>query len=344
MKVSILTKITRAINKFTTQKSAPLLKQVSNLVDRVVQRLKHPRSPLQEKNLVKIQNLEALPHYKQKSPEWLDQRSNYLTASTIAGAIGALGPVARETLMTDKVSYGKAKGFTGNVATRWGNKYEPAANAIYAYRTSAKIYDFGMVTNKKYPFLGVSPDGITLDNMLEIKCPYSRVIDGKIKKAYYHQMQEQMAVCEFDKCDFLECKFTEVREASFWEEFPENPMEKGIIIGYLNVSNNELEYLYSPIEYHTSAKKLKGWVNKTIRQLKPTQVYKYQTYWYLDEYHCQQVCRDPHWIEEYYPVLQKFWAEVEYYRNVGLDVLLKTIQKNRAEREAIKLAKRSNSI
>ena len=39
-----------------------------------------------------------------------------------------------------------------------------------------------MITNYKYPFLGVSPDGIT-DNgkMLEIKCPFSRNIDGKIK-------------------------------------------------------------------------------------------------------------------------------------------------------------------
>ena len=86
---------------------------------------------------------------------------------------------------------------------RHGNKFEPVANGIYSYRNQVVIYGFGMITNQKYPILGISPDGITHIGMIEIKCPWSRIIDGKIKTEYYHQMQEQMAVCEIDQCDFL---------------------------------------------------------------------------------------------------------------------------------------------
>ena len=43
--------------------------------------------------------------------------------------------------------------------------------------------------------------------MLEIKCPYSRKIDGVIKPEYFSQMQGQLEVCDLEYCDFLECDF-----------------------------------------------------------------------------------------------------------------------------------------
>lgn len=290
-------------------------------------------------NLEKIHQFQKLPIYKQKSQQWLDQRNNYLTASTIAAAIGAMGPVAGETLMTEKVSYGKCRKFMGNRATRWGVKYEPVAKAIYASRKHTKVYDFGLITNSKYPILGVSPDGITIDNMLEIKCPYSRVIDGKIKKQYYHQVQEQLTVCDFNNCDFIECKFKEVEESEFW---PSNDPEKGIVIVSINPSDHEIIYEYSPIEYSNDNEVLKYWEQTTIERIQhsSTQVYLYHTYWNLETYQCQTIPRDPQWIIEYYPVLQKFWENVEHYRKNGLDQLLKTIQENRANRELVrKIAK-----
>lgn len=52
--------------------------------------------------------------------------------------------------------------------------------------------------NNKWPMLGASPDGITDDYVVEIKCPYKQntlsqyYINGKLGKKYYAQIQTQM--------------------------------------------------------------------------------------------------------------------------------------------------------
>jgi putative phage-type endonuclease len=289
-----------------------------------------------ETNMDKIMRYKLLPNYKQKSKEWLEQRNNYLTASTIAAAIGLAGNTARNNLLLNKVSNGQIGGFNGNSATHWGNKYEPVANALYSFRNQIEIHSFGMVTNPKYEILGISPDGITEECMIEIKCPYSRVIDGKIKTEYYHQMQEQMVVCEFDSCDFLECSFEEIEEETFWNDFDYfSDGEKGVIIMYLNTVEKDLEYEYSPIKLHNQQGPLREWLDNEIDQMSqdPKRIYMGQTYWNLKKYNCQPVARDPHWIEQYYPVLIEFWKEVLYYREVGVEVLLEKIEKEKADVE-----------
>jgi putative phage-type endonuclease len=311
-------------------------------IEPIVQTIHNDADLAKEAFLDKIKKFQAMPCYKQKSKQWLDQRNNYLTASTIAAAIGVMGKVAKHNLLLNKVSYGTFNSFNGNTATHWGNKYEPVANGVYSYRKNVKIYSFGMITNDKYPILGISPDGITETTMLEIKCPWSRVIDGKIKTEYYHQMQEQMAICEFDKCDFLECRFEEISESCFWDDFyyyneKENiNHEKGIILSYINLSEADIEYIYSPIEYYQDIDKMREWKRQTIDQLmrNDNTIYLNDSYWYLIKYNCQVVKRDPYWIIEYYPVLQKFWEEVEYYRKNGIDTLLeKTNKKNESASE-----------
>lgn len=293
----------------------------------------------------KIEMFEKLPQYKQKSLEWLLQRQSYITASIIAAALSIMGQAARRDLLLNKASYGELNKFMGNFATHWGNKYEPVANPVYSYRNNnVKIHEFGMITNEKYPILGISPDGITDEGkMLEIKCPYSRFIDGKIKKEYYHQMQAQMTVCEYDKCDFLECKFEEIDEERFWDDFDyfnekENPnREKGIIITYIDISGNSLppQYLYSPINLCVDQQKMKEWLDLTIKQTmeNPNYIIIQKTYWNLIIYSCQSVDRDTNWIVTNYPILQAFWDEVEYYRQVGVSQLQDQIEKEKDKKK-----------
>jgi putative phage-type endonuclease len=313
--------------------------------DEPTQTVAEDRSKKEKDNLVKIENFMKLPQYKQKSREWLDQRNNYLTASTIAAALGLMGPAARRDLLLNKVSFGELNKFRGNSACHWGNKYEPVANALYCYKNNVKVYEFGMIPSDKYNHLGVSPDGITsAGRMLEIKCPYSRVIDGKIKTEYYHQMQEQMAVCDYDECDFLEVKLTEVSEHQFWEDFyyydPEENenREKGITICYLDMNDIDpdtkepnMDYMYSPIEYHKDKEKMREWQAQTIKELVESDKYIMigSSYWSLLVYNCQTVNRDPDWIVSNYPILSEFWNEVEHYRDVGVDKLLEKIEKDK---------------
>lgn len=284
------------------------------------------QSPI-ETNMDKIRRFQKMPRHKQKSQEWLDQRNNFLTASSIASALGLSGESARRNLLINKASNGKITSFNGNVATQWGNKYEYVANMIYSYRNDKiKIYDFGLITNEKYPILGISPDGITENNMLEIKCPWSRVINGKIKLEYQHQIQEQLAICEFDVCHFLECTFKEISEDDFWGEFDDCDVEQGIIISYIDVQEEDYCYKYSTIDLSHNKTGLQEWRDKTIKSMIDSEngndIYIDTYYWYIGKYNCQSVNRDPNWIINNYPILKSFWDEVEHYRVVGLDELL----------------------
>lgn len=289
-------------------------------------RISHEQKIEQQKQ--KIEDFKLLPKYKQGTMEWKNQRNDYLTASTICSAIGESGRQSRKHLLIEKGSRGKQSYFSGNCATQHGNKCEPLANAIYGHKNNVEIEEFGLITNPKYPILGVSPDGIMLDKMLEIKCPYSRKINGVVKKEYYHQMQEQMVVCEYDSCDFLECKFIMysdsmtdnsnnsrvLSDSKFWDQF-DNVEYKGALTMYISDdnNNNEFKYSYSPV-IGLSANDLKQWVDNE----RQNRMVVFVQYWILDIYSCQNIVRDPEWIKKYYPILEEFWNEVVELRENGI--------------------------
>lgn len=268
----------------------------------------------------KIGYFNNMPKYDQKSENWLKQRYDYLTASTIYSALGLAGPKAKYNLLQSKILKTSVGGFTGNIATHWGNKYEPVANSSYSKRNNnIKIHEFGMITNYKYPFLGVSPDGITDDGkMLEIKCPFSRNIDGKIKPEYYHQMQEQMYVCDFKICDFLECKIVELTEDNFKITLKNNLFynDFGIVISYIDIDDpTNIKYKYSGL----CDKDVLNWhqniINDMTTQQSPIssvskEIYIQSTYYIIETYAVQEVKRDESWMTKYYTILEEFWNEV----------------------------------
>ena len=280
-----------------------------------------PASELRDKLL----HFYQLPFYPQKSQEWLNQRNQYLTASTISTVIGLNGLTALRQLFLEKVSYGTVSNFHGNEATQWGNKYEPVANAVYCLRQGTRVHEFGLIPSRRWPFLGVSPDGITEQGrMLEIKCPYSRQINGKIKDAYYHQMQEQMWVCDFQECHFLECTFKEIPEGQFWLELPFYQHEQGIIITYVTSADDlSPKYLYSPVKYSQRPYQLLKWRRQQVASC--SGIITNESFWRLTVYNCQLVRRDPLWMESYLPKLKHFWEQVVHWRSIdqGLSQLQK---------------------
>lgn len=311
----------------------------------------------------KLYRLYKIPHYKQKSVEWLRQRNDYLTASTIMAVMSDKNSLGRMNMLANKVSNGEMYKFSGNVATNWGNKYEPVANSVYSHRNNLVIHEFGLIPclNKKFSILAASPDGITSSGkMLEIKCPYSRVIDGKIKNEYYHQMQQQMAVCDFDKCDFLECKFIELSAEMFWEDFEYNLQhhrvegfepEQGVIISFMrgvyddegNRDDFELDRVYSPANMYNDKERLHKWYNKHIKliteETQPDEeelVYVSTVYWRLNVYNCQEVCKDNDWLEDNYDKFKQFWDDVVQYRKIHIDEFKVIEEKFREEKKCVR--------
>jgi len=137
----------------------------------------------------------------QKSQEWLDLRMGMLTASDAASAIGVNKYETPHQLLLRKC--GKGPVFTGNEATRHGEKYEDEARILYEERHNEVVHELGLCPHPKYSFLGGSPDGVSESGKLvEIKCPMMRDIDGSVPEHYMPQLQFYMFIANVDFCYF----------------------------------------------------------------------------------------------------------------------------------------------
>ena len=231
------------------------------------------------KRVTILNELKERPLIKQRTEEWFKLRENRLTASDLYDAV--YHPI---TLIKKKL---KNSSFNSHSipALKWGCMFEEVAANIYAHLNSTKINEFGLLVNDNINNFGASPDGITDEGiMIEIKCPYSREIKDKvIPEKYYYQMQGQMAVCELDICDYIECKFKAFNNIDEYidniknldeNENGLNDYKHGIIAELKDHS-----YIYSTPNQN---------YNDNIDEMKKINDVKY-VYWYLEIINVQRV-------------------------------------------------------
>ena len=139
----------------------------------------------------------------QKSKEWLSLRGTMLTASDAATAIGDNPYEKPNGLILKKCGFNK---FSGNAATRWGEKYEDEAREIYEEKYNEKAHELGLVQHPNYCWLGGSADGVCESGkLIEIKCPMRRkIIPGEIPHHYIAQVQLLMEILNLEECDFIQ--------------------------------------------------------------------------------------------------------------------------------------------
>lgn len=182
-----------------------------------------------EKTIRHLNFLKNIEKYDQRSKEWLEQRKNKLTSSDAATALG-INPYKKPIeLLLEKC--GAESSFEGNESTLHGQKYEDEAISKYEMLMSKVNHTFGMISfsdldpirkengyekyiDKKYHFLGGSPDGISIDKIVthdsvlsqvEVKCPLRRKIKhGQVPEYYYPQIQLNMFILDLEVTDFIE--------------------------------------------------------------------------------------------------------------------------------------------
>lgn len=302
-----------------------------------------------EQWIERINILRNKPQPVQRSKEWYELRANMFTASSdIANILGKgyeKGPAVYKHLMLKKNGH-DLKGFKGNEATRWGQKYEEIICMVYSKRNNTKVEEFGLIQHDKYPFIGASPDGIGVEGkntgiMLEIKCPYRRIITGIPKDYYLVQMLTQLEVCDLDFCDFCECTINEYEneEEFIADSILEDPnktkmdLEKGIIGEYYNEYKSKddpdnVKYCYPPLELSPIEKK--KWIEQ---QYFAGFKFNRFIYWRIDVYSCVRICRDKEWWNDALPKIKKAWNDVLSYRKdqEGLEKLLKRMKRGKEE-------------
>lgn len=93
-----------------------------------------------------------------------------------------------------------------------GTELEPIARALYSELMEVEVKEIGFITpDEDTPFaewVGISPDGVCGNSMIEIKCPKFKthleyIENGKLPSEYRHQVQGQLFVTGYEYCDFM---------------------------------------------------------------------------------------------------------------------------------------------
>jgi putative phage-type endonuclease len=161
-----------------------------------------------------VRHLQSVPQYEQRTPEWYEVRQTLMTASNAGAALG-MKPFASFAgdPRDDAIQQIVYRTFTGNIATRHGQKHEDAVRDRFCEIMGVRAREYGLIRHSDvrppgegYDWLAASPDGITdCGMMIEIKCPYRRQIKPMyIPDIYHAQMQVQMEVCDLDRCAFVQ--------------------------------------------------------------------------------------------------------------------------------------------
>lgn len=311
-----------------------------------------------------FEKLKNLYQPAQRSKEWYDYRYNRITASDTAAAIDLNPYEPIESFILKKCDPNFP--FRDNATVFHGKKYEPTATMIYEHIYNTRVFEFGALPSEKYTFLGASPDGIcskyTLDNkfsdrlgtMLEIKCPVTRDIhvSGKIVGDicpfyYYCQVQQQLACCDLDVCDFWQCKLSEYKSRN--EYLADNckscvnttgnsgikmniddRLKKGIILEFYpknfipEFEGDQPEWKSKyiiPKRLDMDESQYDIWTIKMLDQYKilyPEIAKDYYffriIYWKLEMSHNVPINRDDKFLESIIPILQETWSKIKYYR------------------------------
>ena len=266
------------------------------------------------------------PQPEQRTAEWHKQRYDLLTASSAYKTLGTQGKI--NEIICSKCAPFDNQSTAARLNTdnpcHWGIKYEPVSTMYYEEMNHAKVTEFGCIVHKDIPFLGASPDGIIVDEasplygrMLEIKNPFSRVINGIPKEEYWIQMQTQLEVCDLDYCDFLETKFTEYesREAfdadgDFFESVTGD--RKGIIMFFMN--NGVYHYEYARLGI--LEEEFVTW-EQSIMEKNSHMSWVTNIYWKLEQVSCIMVARNSLWFNSITPKLYQVWDTILKERKDG---------------------------
>jgi len=261
---------------------------------------------------LQLEELKKIPVIEQRSEEWYKARQTLISASDFGQALNR-GEYGNQRDFIIKKVEGKSKEIKYKKPLLWGVKYEDVATAIYSKRNNVQVFEFGLIKHPELDYIGASPDGISdLGIMLEIKCPFSRKISGKIMEQYYDQIQGQLEVCNLDECDFLECEFEEYKNEDEFINDTNKLKEKGIIIQYRENEDEEFKYLYSSLDNNITD--IIKWKNNKIEEFDVTIDFKID-YWKIRKYNCQRVYRDKELFEKMKNDLKFVWGKILYFRD-----------------------------
>ena len=283
----------------------------------------------------KIQELLLKPQSTQRTEEWYKEMRQVLSASEFYQMFGS--PRGRAQLVMSKVSSTTPVEEQPSSSQRkccltmemtpldWGIRFEPIAKLYLESRFKATIAEMGRLHHPTRKGLAASPDGLItacennemLGDLIEIKCPSSRIIGKCIPPSYWYQIQLQLEVTQQNVCHYSEFTFRSyTAQKSEVCDVPEDFIEKGLLYIIQNEDLQKMIYSYGPLGNMEWAPTLEaGW---DIVERIP---------WYLEKCWIQPVSRDEAWFQSILPLIDAFWGDVEKARKGEFTVPESSVKK-----------------
>lgn len=251
---------------------------------------------------------------EQRTPEWYQQMSTVLTASELGSLFGSERERAK-LVLSKTVPYpmrNQPLAVTSDYmsAFDWGIRFEPVVKQIYEHRHGVIIKELGRMHHALDPRCTASPDGLIytcprnqlVGHLIEIKCPVTREIDGKVPKDYYAQMQMQLHVTGRPACEYVEAVFSSPYQRMALKEGPSIYDGHIALIRYATPKQGQdFYYAYSPINPPSD------WIppigdEEELIECVP---------WRLYQWNEQTVQRNEEWWAGLQATMESFWSDVE---------------------------------
>jgi len=269
-----------------------------------------------ETRLAKVHAIQAMPQIPQRSDEWYRQFGKILTASEFS-ALFVTNKRRRDLVyskanpaMDVSINFRHACPTENMSATGWGIRFEPVVKQLLEHRDKWKVYESGRIHHRTNTHLAASPDGIVEDSpnpldigkLVEIKCPYSRVIGREIPSDYWIQMQIQMEVTDLDECEYVECTLVSKRPNQMEVDLSGTTYQGFVYLCKSDVGEGtsfDYRYIYGEVGSSEMPDLPEGYVCvETIP-------------WGLKAWHRKLVSRDRAWYTATIPWQEAFWRDVQ---------------------------------
>ena len=283
-----------------------------------------------------VERLPRMIQTSQKSAAWHAESRNLLSGHEFGGVcVGGPGErmatIAKKCAPIEVVSDNSAGDsrivyLTSDDGTlspfKWGWRYEPVARQLFEQCIAgAPVFDgLGRIRHPTLARLGASPDGLIMagprrGRLVEIKCPITRIIDGKIPVRYYCQMQLQAEVCDVDAVDYVEVQLAVAKTFADIQNVKQ-PWIGKVCVAAASADSPPATYTYeySPLYPNTQ----QGWDDVYAWAPSAAGIVLENCIWYVKDWHATTVLRNKRWwVDVGYPAYIDFWREVDAARSSG---------------------------
>ena len=199
---------------------------------------------------------------EQGSEAWFEARCGRVTGTRFKALVAGESTQTYKDLIADivcEIITGRMEETYQNAAMEHGIETEPIARVEYETLFDVEVEQVGFIIpvedNKYHEWIGISPDGMMDEGLLEIKCPKMKthlryITANKLPSEYKYQVQGQLFVTGALYCDFM--SYVEGMKPFIIRVYPDEELFKQFeerLDGLIIKVNEELE-TYKKYDYY----------------------------------------------------------------------------------------------